>query len=91
MSKKIAEVLLALEDQQVEAEADDADELGGEADARDAREPLGARQVDAERDQQQAEVSHRVVSAVCSMPNRLAAKPEPYSATAVIVTIIAQM
>ena len=36
-------------------------------------------------------VSHRVVSAVCSMPNRLAAKPEPYSDTAVIVTIIAQM
>ena len=36
-------------------------------------------------------MSHRVVSAVCSMPNRLAAKPEPYSATAVIVTIIAQM
>ena len=28
---------------------------------------------------------------VTSMPNRLAAKPDPYSATAVIVTIIAQM
>ena len=38
-----AEVLLALEDQQVEPEADDADELGGEADAGDAARATSCR------------------------------------------------
>ena len=38
-----------------------------------------------------ARVSTSPVVGVASTPNRLAAKPDPYSATAVIVTIMAQM
>ena len=54
------ELLLALEDQQVEADRDHADELGREADPRHGRQRLGAGEVQRQRhDQQQHGESER--------------------------------
>ena len=89
-----AERLVALEDQQVEADSDDADQLGGEPDPGDTRPSvLRAREVEAERDHAGTAPRGASVDLLWStgMSNRLARKPLPNSATAVIVTIMAQM
>ena len=85
------ERLLAPEQQEEQPERDDADELGGQADPGDARQHPGAAVVHDHRDHSRATVDARTIAGVASTPKSAATNPPPNSATAVMVTMTAQM